>query len=74
MNTSHQTVFGFLYIKANVMSPFDVMFPPTGPEDLAYSKIKNYKTYYCEPLAGEASPGIEPEPEAAGHYSIAEVK
>ncbi len=47
---------------------------PVGPEDPAYSKLKNYKTYYCEPLAGEASPGIEPEPEVVGHYSIVEVK
>jgi len=30
-------------------------------EDPAYSLLKNYKTYYCEPLTSEASPGIEPE-------------
>lgn len=45
-----------------------------GPEDPGFSQLKNYKTYYCEPLAGEASPGIEPEPEAAGRCSIVEVK
>lgn len=37
----------------------------------AYQSIK---TYLCEPNTGEASPGIEPEPEAASHYSIVEAK
>ena len=32
------------------------------------------KTYLCEPNTGEASPGMEPEPEAASHYSIVEVR
>jgi len=32
------------------------------------------KTYLCEPNIGEASPGIEPEPEAASRYSIVEVR
>lgn len=32
------------------------------------------KTFLCEVTTGEASPGIEPEPEAAAHYSIVEVK
>jgi len=32
------------------------------------------KTYHCEPNIGEASPGFEPEPEAASWYSITEVK
>ena len=32
------------------------------------------KTYLCAPYTGEASPGIEPEPDAASWYSIAEVK
>jgi 8-oxo-dGTP diphosphatase len=32
------------------------------------------KTYLCVSDRGEASPGIEPEPEPASHYSIAEVK
>ncbi len=37
----------------------------------AYQRIK---TFLCEPDSGEAIPGIEPEPEAASHYSIVEVK
>ena len=37
----------------------------------AYQRIK---TYFCEPIKGEAGPGIEPEPEAASHYSIVEAK
>ena len=32
------------------------------------------KTYLCAPNAGEASPGIEPEPDAASWYSIVGVK
>jgi ADP-ribose pyrophosphatase YjhB (NUDIX family) len=32
------------------------------------------KTYLCEPLKGEASPGFEPEPDAASVYGIVEVK
>jgi len=32
------------------------------------------KTYLCAPIAGEASPGIEPEPDAASWYSISEVR
>jgi len=32
-----------------------------------------YKTYLCAVLGGEASPGIEPEPEAAQAYAIVEV-
>ncbi|MFC2015231.1 NUDIX domain-containing protein [Chloroflexota bacterium] len=32
------------------------------------------KTYHCEPILGEASPGFEPEPEVASWYSIVEVK
>jgi 8-oxo-dGTP pyrophosphatase MutT (NUDIX family) len=31
------------------------------PDDPAYQVLKNYKTYYCEPLGGEPKPGIEPE-------------
>ena len=31
------------------------------------------KTYLCQPLSGQASPGYEPEPEAAQHYAIVEV-
>jgi 8-oxo-dGTP pyrophosphatase MutT (NUDIX family) len=35
---------------------------------------QRYKTYLCRPLAGEPSPGIEPEPEAASVYAIADVR
>lgn len=32
------------------------------------------KSYICSPISGEASPGYEPEPEAAADYSISAVK
>lgn len=32
------------------------------------------KTYLCKPIGGEASPGYEPEIEAAENYSITEVR
>ena len=32
------------------------------------------KTYLCTPGTGEASPGIDPEPESAAWYGIVEVK
>ena len=32
------------------------------------------KTYLCHPVAGTASPGYEPEPEAAADYSISGVR
>jgi 8-oxo-dGTP pyrophosphatase MutT (NUDIX family) len=32
------------------------------------------KTYLCTPVGGEASPGYEPEPDAAEAYAIAEVR
>lgn len=35
---------------------------------------KRVKTFICRPIAGTASPGYEPEPEAAAVYSIAEVR
>jgi len=35
---------------------------------------RSLKTYLCEPNMGKASPGFEPEPEAANRYSIMEVK
>jgi len=38
------------------------------------STYRSRKTYLCTPNTGEASPGIEPEPDAASWYSIAEVK
>jgi 8-oxo-dGTP diphosphatase len=38
------------------------------------STYRSRKTYLCAPNTGEASLGIEPEPDAASWYSIAEVK
>jgi 8-oxo-dGTP pyrophosphatase MutT (NUDIX family) len=35
---------------------------------------QRFKTYLCRPLAGEAGPGIEPEPEAAAVYQITDAK
>jgi 8-oxo-dGTP pyrophosphatase MutT (NUDIX family) len=35
---------------------------------------KSYRTYLCTPLAGQASAGYEPEPEAASVYEIAEAR
>jgi ADP-ribose pyrophosphatase YjhB (NUDIX family) len=35
---------------------------------------RSRKTYLCEPSEGNASPGIEPEPDAARWYRITEVK
>jgi 8-oxo-dGTP diphosphatase len=35
---------------------------------------KRRKTYLCRIISGEASPGFEPEPEAAADYSIVEVR
>lgn len=32
------------------------------------------KSYLCYPVSGEASPGYEPEPEAAADYLISEVR
>lgn len=32
------------------------------------------KTYLCTPVAGEAAPGFEPEPEAAAVYAIAAIR
>jgi 8-oxo-dGTP pyrophosphatase MutT (NUDIX family) len=32
------------------------------------------KSYLCTPISGEASPGYEPEPEAAADYSITAVR
>ena len=34
---------------------------------------QRFQTYLCRPIAGEARPGYEPEPEAADVYAIAEV-
>jgi ADP-ribose pyrophosphatase YjhB (NUDIX family) len=35
---------------------------------------QRFKTYLCRPFAGRASPGIEPEPEAAAVYAITDVR
>ena len=32
------------------------------------------KSFICRPIGGEASPGYEPEPEAAANYSISAVR
>ena len=44
---------------------FDVQIDPSS----AYRR----KTYLCTPIAGEARPGNEPEPDAAQLYAISEV-
>ena len=41
------------------------------PRGGAYQR---FKTYACIPVAGEASPGEEPESDAASRYAITEVK
>jgi 8-oxo-dGTP pyrophosphatase MutT (NUDIX family) len=43
---------------------------PGHPGEKVYQR---FKTYLCHPLAGEARPGIEPEPEAASVYAIVDV-
>lgn len=42
--------------------------------DIPGSVYRQLKTYLCEPIKGEAIPGLEPEPQAASHYSIVETK
>lgn len=39
-----------------------------------YPNYRSLKTYLCESNTIKASPGIEPEPDAASWYRIAEVK
>lgn len=46
---------------------FDEPVNPEGP-------YKWVKTYLCRPVSGEASPGYEPEIDAAENYSIVEVR
>jgi ADP-ribose pyrophosphatase YjhB (NUDIX family) len=46
-------------------------FDEPAPE---YGAYKWRKSFICRPVSGEARPGYEPEPEAAEHYSISEVK
>lgn len=47
-----------------------LLHEPADPADTTYQA---YKTYLCTPLAGEARPGYEPEPDAAAAYAIAAV-
>jgi ADP-ribose pyrophosphatase YjhB (NUDIX family) len=44
------------------------------PNYMGYGGYPRYKTYLCRPLAGEARPGVEPEPEAALFYAITDVR
>lgn len=44
--------------------------PPQHKEDGIYQR---FKTYLCHPITMEASPGYEPEPEAAAKYAIVDV-
>ena len=43
---------------------------PSPADSVYYS----FKTYLCEPVKGNASPGYEPEPGVADFYSITDVK
>jgi 8-oxo-dGTP diphosphatase len=43
---------------------------PMRPDDV----YKWRKTFICHPVSGKASPGYEPEPEAAADYYISEVR
>ena len=43
------------------------------PNHRGETVYQRFKTYLCRPLAGEAHPGIEPEPEAASIYAIVDV-
>ena len=44
---------------------------PVFQEGRFYGRLK---TYLCTPVGGEASPGYEPEPDAAQAYAISEVR
>jgi len=48
-----------------------LLFETQLPEGEPYQRLK---TYLCTPISGEASPGHEPEPEAAEHYTISAVR
>jgi len=48
-----------------------LLFDEPGHPDGGY---KRRKTYLCRPVSGQASPGYEPEFEAAENYSIVEVR
>jgi len=43
------------------------------PANQPYTIYQRYKTYLCVPVAGEASPGYEPEHDANEHYEISAV-
>jgi 8-oxo-dGTP pyrophosphatase MutT (NUDIX family) len=43
------------------------------PGHIGEQVYQRFKTYLCRPLAGEARPGIEPEPEVASVYAITDV-
>lgn len=44
--------------------------PPQHEEKGVYQR---YKTYLCHPITTQATPGYEPEPEAAAKYAITDV-
>jgi hypothetical protein len=44
--------------------------PPQHADQGGYQR---FKTHLCHPLTAPASPGFEPEPEAAAKYAITEV-
>ncbi len=43
-------------------------------QEPAKGVYRSRKTYLCTPKTGEASPGYEPEPDAASWYAIVAVK
>lgn len=48
-----------------------LLFDTPLPEEEPYQRLR---TYLCTPISGEASPGYEPEPDAAAHYAISAVR
>ena len=44
--------------------------PPQHKDERVYQR---FKTYLCQPITTHASPGYEPEPEAAAKYAITDV-
>ena len=44
--------------------------PPQHKDERVYQR---FKTYLCQPITTQASPGYEPEPEAAAKYAITDV-
>lgn len=49
----------------------ELLFDEPGHPDGVY---KWRRTYLCRPVSGKASPGYEPEPQAAADYAISEVR